>query len=188
MESIKHLWQNFENWLSENTPHLSGFLHFGATQKEIEKVEEILEITFPHLFKNIYKIHNGQFIDKPGIFPEGTMLPLNEIVRHWKILKKLKDEGHFDGIKTDTPLEIKPIWWSEKWIPFIGDGSGNFLCIDFDPTNTGKAGQIIWFEHDIAEREIIDFSYSNWIEKTLQNMIKGKYQYDYETDMFETVN
>ncbi|MBP8033039.1 MAG: SMI1/KNR4 family protein [Bacteroidia bacterium] len=188
METIKQLWQNFENWLSNNTPHLIEALKSGATNDDIEKAENNLGVTFPIFFKEIYQIHNGQFIDKPGIFPEGTMLPLNEIVRHWEILKQLKDKGHFDGIETETPMEIKPIWWSEKWIPIIGDGSGNFLCIDFDPTTHGKMGQIIWFEHDIAERGIVDISYFNWFDKTIQHIIEDKYYYDQETDTFEVVD
>lgn len=33
--------------------------------------------------------------------------------------------------------------WSKGWIPFVEDGSQNYLCIDLDPGPRGKAGQVV---------------------------------------------
>ncbi|MHC8969851.1 SMI1/KNR4 family protein [Priestia aryabhattai] len=46
---------------------------------------------------------------------------------------------------------------------------GDDICIDLDPAEGGKNGQIITFWHDWAQREVIADSLEEWVMSTINH-------------------
>jgi cell wall assembly regulator SMI1 len=61
-------------------------------------------------------------------------------------------EDDFDeGIDPDRGVRAK--WFHDKWLPIADNGGGDLLCIDLDPANGGRVGQIVEFRHADADRK-----------------------------------
>jgi cell wall assembly regulator SMI1 len=180
------LWQNFEFWLKKNT-FFDGALNKGASEEEFNVAENTMSIRLPECFKEVYRVHNGQSINYPGVFPDGVLLPLDQIISHWKNWKVLENQNVFANIKSTPSEGVNPVWWDNKWIPIIYDESGNFCCIDLNPALVGNKGQIISFWRDSPERQIISLSYGEWFKQNVCSLIEGKYLYNSQIGRFELV-
>jgi len=70
---------------------------------------------------------------------------------------------------------VRPVWWSEQWIPFAYDGVGDLQCIDLDPPEGGKVGQVVTYWHDRGEREHVADSLNEWLAHLADDLEAGKY-------------
>lgn len=93
----------------------------------------------------------------------------------------------YDGeaITSDPDPGIKNDWWNPKWIPITADGCGDNFCIDMDPAEAGRAGQIISMWHDAGWREIKSNSFENWIIQYASDPKSGKYIYEEQLGVWE---
>ena len=60
---------------------------------------------------------------------------------------------------------VRSKWYLDDWIPFASSGSGDFLCIDTNPTKKGTVGQIISLDHESAARCLIAPSTSEFLAR-----------------------
>lgn len=65
---------------------------------------------------------------------------------------------------------IQPFVYSKNRVPFASDGSGNFLCFDFEPAEEGMIGQIIYLP--LGEPDPLT-AVANDFEALLQLLIDG---------------
>lgn len=116
------------------------FMNIGATDKEINELEDFIDFKLPESHKELLKKYNGekQFIGFMGGF---GFLGTDEIKIQWNFFKEAP-EMEAEGI--NQVEKIKNTLYSPKRIPFAHDGSGNFLSIDFDPNIKGISGQILY--------------------------------------------
>lgn len=177
---MKEIWVRLENWLELNTPTNIKFINSGTSLLEIEETEKLLEIIFPEDVRKSYLIHNGQPENAPGLIDGVEFLSLKRIKQEWTNWKDLLDEKHFEGISSEPHEEIKNDWWNPRWIPLTYDGSGNHICLDLDPTEKGKVGQIITMWHDSRERELLADDFSSWLENYVDELEEGRYIFDDE--------
>ena len=182
---MKNYWEQLINYLRYISEEFSDCVNSGASEKEIEKLEEKLNVAFPEDFKSFYQIHNGQRTDKFGMVPSGMILPLNNILSQLQIWKKIIDSGAISGIRSEPELGVKNDWYNLNWIPITSDGSGNHLCMDLDPAEGGRIGQIITVEHDSPERFIVAPSFEDWIQNIVNEFKDGEYKFDKYCGIFE---
>ena len=142
------------------------FLSEGASDEEIAKAEGIIGLTFPKTLKDLLKITNGEGNEK---YKQGAGLGIlgfyflssDGIIREWQRFKEWDD---YEKEVYQEKLLITNIY-NPKRIPFASDGSGQLLCIDFDPNTEGEQGQIIYLP--CAEPEpvsVIAKSFDDYIE------------------------
>ena len=177
---MEKIWARLENWLAINTPNDINFINPGAKLTRIEKTEKFLGITFPEDVRQSYSIHNGQPEDAPGLIDGMEFLSVESIKQEWTVWKELLDDNHFAGISSKPCAEIKNDWWNPRWIPLTYDGAGNHICLDLDPTEKGKIGQIITMWHDSPERELVADDFGSWLESYVDQLEKGIYVFDQE--------
>jgi cell wall assembly regulator SMI1 len=68
-------------------------------------------------------------------------------------------------LKAKFYCTAQSIWWNEKWIPLAEDGMGNTFFLDLDPTEKGKAGQIIFRDHEGPIVHLVSKSFRTWIKE-----------------------
>ena len=124
--------------------------------------------------------------DSPGLIDVEELLSTERIFNEWTVWKELLDGGDFDGINSIPDHGVKDDWWNKRWIPITYDGSGNHYCIDLDPTEKGKRGQIIRMWHDSPEREIVAGSFYEFFSNYVKGIESG--QYIYSEDWYGIIN
>src|SRR5690606_15188213 len=68
-------------------------------------------------------------------------------------------------------------YFSEGWIPFAGNGAGDYLCIDMDPGSEGTLGQIFRWNHDDDHKPPLAPSLDAWLEHVVAGILSGWVQY-----------
>ena len=156
----EELIRQIDKWLNENRPDYYANLRLGASSETLEGIERQLDIQFTASFRTLYQWGDGQLKDSfDPLLLNLTFMPLEVIVEHKQILDGMI-ETEFDD----------PDWWHRDWVPFLENGGGDFLCLDLGGFQTGNAGQILWHDHEDAEREIIHSDINDFLNDLLQRM------------------
>jgi cell wall assembly regulator SMI1 len=167
-------WKRIEAWLKKNAPDTFAALRPGASDDDVEQAERALGRKLPKPVVDSYKLHDGMRGGAGPLVDEWSLMALATVVREWKTLKKLLDDGTFEGTTADAAAQIKSTWWSPGWIPIAGNGSGDYLCVDLDPEPGGKAGQVISFLHADPHRELVAKDLPAWLAQVADAMKAGK--------------
>jgi cell wall assembly regulator SMI1 len=184
--------------LTKIAPDILDNLNEGVTDEEVENLEKTINAKLPTGFIEFYKIHNGQTTGSAGLIECEELLSFERILDEWKVWEDLLDSKDFEddnGPYTSTPDRgVKNDWWNALWIPITYDGSGNHYCLDLDPTNEGRYGQVIRMWHDDPIRSLEAPSFKEWITDYKDKLMEGQlvYSEDYfgiidkaETDLEE---
>ncbi|OAB47172.1 SMI1/KNR4 family protein [Paenibacillus antarcticus] len=144
IEKGTNLEVNFEETLN---------LQSGATDEELQLIENTLNVTLPVEMKKIYTVHNGQNwnVGVNSFVRNLTLSPISLIIDNWNFLQ---EEFESDDIEPDIEGEIKPVLWNSKWIPIAENGGGDYLCLDTDPSEAGSVGQVLYCWHDWGKRSV----------------------------------
>ncbi len=149
------VWQQIEERVRSRAPALASRLLPGASPQALQSVETVIGAELPGSMLAVYLVHDG--IGVPAVVETRLrvceLLPLSEVVEHWRSLTGLLDEGRFDDrIVERVRGPVKSEWYSRNWLPIASDGTGNYFCVDLDPAEGGARGQIVAFRRESAER------------------------------------
>jgi cell wall assembly regulator SMI1 len=167
-------WEKVENWLRANCPRAYKNLGKPAKDAKIAQLEKKLSVKLPAEAIDIYRRHDGQTMGPP-IAGDWKFLSLKSVEIQWEIQKKLLDDGAFASATATAKGPVRPLWWNAKWIPVTFNGSGDLQCIDLDPADGGKIGQIVVYRHDHELRECIAESFVAWLDDLATDMESGKF-------------
>lgn len=188
---MQDVWKRIEAWLAVNAAELLATLRPGATEAEIQEVEDFLGVALPEDLKSFYQVHDGQWVwqDKADFQPKDyalynmhKFLSLARVQEEWQI---------WVDVHEDLPLEYKWVTlesgetiaaWSDKWIPLTSDGCGDAFFLDLSAILMGgNVGQIIDYEDCIGfADEIVAPSFRVWLETFATDLEAGHYWYDSE--------
>jgi cell wall assembly regulator SMI1 len=169
-------WERIELWLKNNCPEAFADLAKPATDAKLADLEAKLAIKLPADAVNTYRKHDGQMGMGPPIAGAWKFLPLKSVAVQWNIQRKLLEEGAFATATAKAKGPVRPIWWSAQWVPISHNGAGDLQCIDLDPADGGKVGQIVLYRHDNELRECVAESLTNWLELLANDMETGKFE------------
>jgi cell wall assembly regulator SMI1 len=160
-----------DEWLKRNRSSYYAQLLPGASDEEIQRLEQLVGLPLPESIKSLYRWRNGQ---TPGCFEafhdNKMFLNLQDIAETWAMLKELLEGGDF---------EIQN-WWRIGWVPLMHDGAGNYLCLDLEGTFTGRKGQILEFWHDDHDRDVLYPSAADYLETLVECFERQSWQEDEE--------
>ena len=112
----------------------------------LEAFKASADYALPAELKTIYASCNG------ASFPGKTQyfLGLDEVLSAWKGWKLIYDDWLLEELQAHESDGQKslPMYTTPYWIPFISDGNGNYMAIDYAPGKKGQSGQIIVFGAD----------------------------------------
>lgn len=64
VKRVKRCWDNIKTWLTNNFPEAKETLCEGASEVEIQELEDVLNVKLPLPTRILYRFHNGQEIEK----------------------------------------------------------------------------------------------------------------------------
>jgi cell wall assembly regulator SMI1 len=174
---MDEIWRRIESWLKQNAPEILTDLQPGASDADIQNVVQAVSYAMPDDFIESYRIHDGKRGGSAPLLDQWELLSLSAIVKEWQNLKKLSDDGLLEGMEGDSSVQIKSDWWNLGWIPFASNSSGDFLCIDLDPPQTGKKGQVISYWHSDSKRKLLAKDFRSWLAEFVEDLESGKYRF-----------
>ena len=140
-------WHRIDAWLKANAPKIQSNLNPPATDDQLRQVERAIGLGMPRDWWDLYKVHNGMNAhgNRGSLFHGMHFLTLDETISEHALSNKMGTDplpvrGSNPGINTRD-------MHNPKWIPFAHTGR-TLLRIDMDPKSSGKAGQVIFTDHD----------------------------------------
>lgn len=135
-------------------------------------------IELPVEFKQLYQSYNGEKNSGPGIFAGFSWMSLEQIIQTQDLLQKTSINSRYtaeEGLITECE-------YSDRWIPFAHDYSGNYLALDLLPGPKGQYGQIISLDRDTDETYVIKNSLDDFCHFILSEIKNGHIQKIVEED------
>lgn len=175
---MREVWTRLERWLEANARPMLGDLRPPAQRNKVVDVGVKLGVTFPEDFVDSYLIHDGQVEGSAPLVRSWELLSLDKIVSEARHLRDSWAKAPLPENVGDPDGPVKPLWWSDKWIPFGSNSEGDYACLDFDPDPGGQVGQIISYRHDDSSRKRTAPSLKAWLESYADELEKGKYRYE----------
>jgi cell wall assembly regulator SMI1 len=186
VETLKATWDRIHAWLAANAPVVLESLRPPATDEQIRVAESAMGIVLPSDVRACYRVHAGQQAvpmplpscpDRQGVprFLYGEQwLSLDLMVEHWRIKKKLLEEGAFR--RAGQPRgPIRPDWWHPQWVPLTTDPFGYMKCLDLAPARGGQVGQVIYWCNDDPGRGVVAPGLAGWLARFADALEGGEY-------------
>jgi cell wall assembly regulator SMI1 len=153
--AAESLWQTLELRLARAHPGLLARLPAGADVRALDAIERELGVRLPPLARAIYLVHDG--IGMPHIKDrrvcQSYFLSLADALSAWRSQRDALREGRFGDLRIErVGGPVRADWWNTRWLPIASTATGDFDCIDVDPAQGGRPGQVITYWHDDRER------------------------------------
>ena len=167
--------------ISTKFPEIRETLPPGASDTAIARIEKETNLPIPQSLKDLLKITNGD--EKWGESPHGFfsyfLYSCNRIIGEYNFFKEHENQAYPDSVYQKDL--VKNILYSAKRLPFATDGSGQYLCIDYDPAEKGTYGQIIYLP--CAEPEpvsVIADSFDDFVDFLIEEYKNDRFYIDDE--------
>ncbi len=152
----------------------------GASEDDILRAEARIGRPLPGEVRTAYRVHDGGALLDVA---RGEMLSLAQATEErammndigWGRGPELPNDGQSVG-------PVKPLWWSEGWLPFVGTAGGTMLCLDLDPPPGGALGQVVEYWKDGPERTVRFVSITAWLEHWADRLESDALYYDEDLD------
>lgn len=196
---VDFAWDRIEIWLKANARTLWKSLRSAAKPSAVQKAESTLGVRLPPDFAASVRRHNGQSVEaEGGLFPHRDkqfglepawrLLPLSEIINVWEQLKALLDAGEYARETFDSAPGVQPVWWCPGWVPVADNGGGDHLCLDTTPSEGGRVGQVVVFQHDSRTRPLLANSFEELLTRLADGMESGKYAFNEAEGLVEAMS
>ena len=161
----------------------------GLSPRKLPELEARLGNKLPTELRDLLKWRNGQSPSNfKSIYYNYMLIGSDEIAE--------TVEANNEFLKQKEGDFKRKNWWNMQWVPFIGNGGGDYYCIDFAGSFDGVPGQIIEFNHDYEGRTIQFRSFRHWLQTLVDGIAGGYLQYgphgmqpnDSFQDLYESIN
>lgn len=152
------LLMQLDKLLRQHRPAYYAQLNPAATPQELAAFEADFGWPLPPELRTWFSWRNGQAAQVfDSLVGSYTFPSLDEIAETVRINRELLADGDF-----------APDWWSEHWLPWLTNGSGDHLCLDLDGTFTQQPGQVLEHWHDGPERTVLFPDFKHWLTAVVQ--------------------
>ncbi|MBZ5794567.1 SMI1/KNR4 family protein [Burkholderia contaminans] len=138
-----------------------------ASDDDLRALEAGLGVALPQAWRASLRLHDGQETGCTEPFAGETLLSARQILAQWSIWRELVARGDLADCEGEPEPGIRGDWYNLKWIPLTHNGSGDHLCVDLDPDEGGRLGQVIRVWHDSPERERVAESVGEWLARVV---------------------
>ncbi len=181
--TVANLWQRWQAWLACHAPDLAEELREPAAADDVAAAEEGLGLTFPEDFKASLAVHDGAG-EISGVAGNWDLMELELVIKECRAMREMVADGTFGSAAADPHPAIKDDWWNPQWLPIVSSGSGHFLCLDLDPGDQGRPGQVVLFLHDDARRFVLAGSFREWLQRIVEGLEAGLYTWSEDDEEF----
>ena len=183
-----YICEYFEDWDLDDPveeEYLTDYQNIsGASEEELQALEEIFGIRLPIDFKALYSYKNGSkyFSILPCVIDQRelpfSLMSLQEMESCKKyfqnretLLTDFPDYFSSQDLENMRDSRIKPYLFNKKWLPFAQYCDSCYLMLDFDPDQEGQEGQVICYIHDPDQVIYATESPTNLIEGIMDEII-----------------
>ncbi|WP_165569531.1 SMI1/KNR4 family protein [Corallincola luteus] len=160
-------WNDLTNKIESKFPTFLGALSAPTDTNALNEISALIETSLPETFLNIYRHSDGEKLRATGYVFGLSLLSTEKIVHELKGWRDVIDQG-LDGLSDSCTShqegKIKCEYANTKWLPLLGDWSGNFIGLDFDPGPEGKQGQVINFGRDEEHKYVFADSLDEFMD------------------------
>ncbi len=181
---IADSWGRIIAWLRANASPESIEPFAPADQALIESFEARTGIRLPqelvefqaalHVFGSSSALPSDDDWDPMAFTP----IPLDEALAGWVSQNELVEMGEFDDRVPASARGIANVWWHRGWMPFAGNGGGDYLCVDTIPADTGVVGQIITHSHESGKHALLAPSLGAYLQDLAAKIERGAFVFD----------
>jgi cell wall assembly regulator SMI1 len=181
---LRDIWERIEASFQSQAPGELWRLTSGATEDQIVDLESQIGQRLPDDIRQSYAVHNGV---------NGYVVPAGQILSEFNFLLNLKSIASamirgrvmLNGGESRIPNPIGPVkrvWWSLGWVPIVGEGTGDYLCIDLDPPPDGSVGQVFDFGHEYGPTGVLFPDFRSYLERYCADLESGAIRFDDESE------
>jgi cell wall assembly regulator SMI1 len=137
-------------------------LNPGASSAQLDRLEQMVGYIDSDV-RELYSLHNG--------CKRGNMYSMGlfgfEFMSIDEIIKNLNGMGRLQNAQNDIENKdgkIRANVFNYGWLPIMADSSGNFIGVDYYPTENGTVGQVINFGRDEQEQYVFAPSLKDFLK------------------------
>ena len=174
---MRDVWERVESQFRLQAPKRLSQLAPGATPEQIAEFERLVGRSLPEDFRQSYAIHDGAYGVPFGECPD-YLLSHDQIAG---LLPWMREDLIPPSAYRHEPVPegpVRPTWWSEGWVPIVGEGTGDYLCIDLDPAEGGTVGQVFDWGHEYGPTHVLFPSFRAYLEQYASDLERGAIRYD----------
>jgi cell wall assembly regulator SMI1 len=173
---MNDLINRLDKWHREHRPAFLGQLRPPVADDTLARMSGRVGAPLPAPFIALLRWHDGSKEDEYGGFQFNRQLMSGEgVLAAMDVMNELVDDGEFE----------QPYWWRKRWLPFLDNGGGDHVCIDFEGCFGGKPGQVIEFWHDDDTRTVAYPSVEAWLSCFVEALEAGMFA-DEDGDLHPT--
>jgi cell wall assembly regulator SMI1 len=174
---MQETWGQIDAWLQANAPKVFATLQPGASSQTLDQLESRLGFPISAELRDHLAVHDGQPSDTLlGLLHGWIFLGSDSIAGCHATFARLLREGDLDRPGKSRDGAVKPVWWSDRWIPLVEGPGGDYLCIDMDPAGLGRVGQVITFWHAEPFRRVEASSLGELLARFLRDLGEDVYE------------
>lgn len=175
---ITRLFADIQTWMRNHVPDVT--FRPPASPAAIDHFKTVSGIEPPLFLRQLLLVADGETRASAGAIGNWRFLPITEIQAAWGLLTKLAEKSAFAELEPKSSPYIRSEWWHSGWIPFVSSDSGDYLCLDTDPIEPSRRGQVVIFLQNRPERVLVAGNLVTWFERILTDLEAGLYHYDPE--------
>lgn len=170
-------WRPVEDQLRARLPAALDRLNPPAGADDLRRFEAEVEAPLPEAFLAAWGEHDGEALNEGDyLFPGLLHLPLAAMRGERDVMNALLDT-EYAGERNVAPAygAVRPLYWSRQWIPFVQlYGASDFYCLDLDPPEGGRSGQVIRVSAKLGERTVVAASARAYFEELAAKLRDGR--------------
>jgi len=174
--SISAPFAKLQAWMDENAPGVT--FRPPANPAALDHFSARSGLTLPVDLRQLLLLADGETRKSAGSIGNWRLMPIAEIQAAWGWLTQLAAKGAFSDLSPDPSPYIHSAWWYSGWIPFVSNDDGNYYCIDTQPPDPERCGQVLLFLQDRPMRPLVAESLSAWLERITRDLLAEVYRFD----------
>ena len=166
----------FQNWVAQFAPSIVFRPPVNPTA--LEYFREKSGLTLPSDLIQYLQITDGETFTSAGMIGNWRLMSLLEVQAAWGLLGKLAEKGAFSELTPEKSPYIRQAWWHPSWIPICTNDTGDYFCLDTDPPDPNRFGQVLLYLKNRPQRPLIASSVSTWFGFIMRDLKAGLYTFD----------
>lgn len=175
---ITTTFNQIRSWMQYHAPDVT--FRPPAKRNAIDHFEHISGLAVPKSLRQLLLAANGEPRKSAGMIGNWRLMPIEEIQAAWGLLNQLDRKGAFIKREPKPSPYIRITWWYQAWIPIVTSDQGDYFCLDTDPPDPKRYGQVLLFLQNRPERPLIAESLEAWFDRIMRDIESGLYKYDPE--------
>lgn len=173
---ITTIFAQIRTWMQHHAPDVT--FRPPTKPNAIDNFQYLSGLPVPVSLRQLLLVADGETGKSAGMIGNWRLMSITEIQAAWGLLNQLNKKGAFADRKPKPSPYFRIIWWSSAWIPVVTSDQGDYFCLDTDPPDPSRHGQVLLFLQNRPERPLIAGSLDSWLDRIMRDLDDGQYKYD----------